>query len=125
MGISISDMIALARAGYTPSQVKELMTMETSQDVKPEPEPEAKAEEPQAAAAPIDEAKTASAESKQATENASPEKAEDPVDYKALYEQTKADLDKAQKANVSQNAGDVQKPEDAYKHLTETISTYL
>ena len=34
MGISISDMIALAKAGYTPSQVKELMTMEISQDVK-------------------------------------------------------------------------------------------
>ena len=123
MGISISDMIALAKAGYTPSQVKELMTMEISQDVKPEPE--AKAEEPQAAAAPSDEAKTASAESKQATENAGPEKSEDPVDYKALYEQTKADLDKAQKANVSQNAGAVQNTEDAYKHLTETISSYL
>ena len=123
MGISISDMIALAKAGYTPSQVKELMTMETSQDVKPEQE--AKAEEQQAAAAPSDEAKTASAESKQTTENAGPEKQEDPVDYKALYEQTKADLDKAQKANVSQNAGAVQNKEDAYKHLTETISSYL
>ena len=123
MGISISDMIALAKAGYTPSQVKELMTMEISQDVKTEPE--AKAEEPQAAAAPIDEAKTASAEPKQATENAGPEKSEDPVDYKALYEQTKADLDKAQKANVSQNAGAVQNTEDAFKHLRETISSYL
>lgn len=123
MGISISDMIALAKAGYTPSQVKELMTMEISQDVKPEPE--ANTEEPQAAAAPSDEAKTASAESKQTTENAGPEKPEDPVDYKALYEQTKADLDKAQKANVSQNAGAAQNMEDAYKHLTETISSYL
>ena len=123
MGISLTDMITLAKSGFTYSNVKELMTMETSQDVKPEPE--AKAEEPQAAAAPSDEAKTASAESKQATENSGPEKQEDPVDYKALYEQTKADLDKAQKANVSQNAGAVQKPEDAYKHLTETISSYL
>lgn len=123
MGISISDMIALAKAGYTPSQVKELMTMEISQDVKTETE--AKAEEQQAAAAPGDKAKTASAESKQATENAGTETSEDPVDYKALYEQTKADLDKAQKANVSQNAGAVQNTEDAYKHLTETISSFL
>ena len=123
MGISISDMIALAKAGYTPGQVKELMTMEISQDVKTETE--AKAEEQQAAAAPIDKAKTASAEPNQATENAGTEKSEDPVDYKALYEQTKADLDKAQKANVSQNAGAVQNTEDVYKHLTETISTYM
>ena len=123
MGISLTDMITLAKSGFTYSNVKELMTMETSQDVKPEPE--AKAEEPQAAAAPIDEAKTASAESKQTTENAGPEKTEDPVAYKALYEQTKADLDKAQKANVSQNAGAVQNTEDAYKHLTETFSSYL
>lgn len=123
MGISISDMIALAKAGYTPSQVKELMTMEISQDVKPEPE--AKAEEPQGAAGANDKPEPASPESKQTPENAGPEKQEDPVDYKALYEQTKADLDKAQKANISQNAGAVQKPEDAYKHLTETISSYL
>lgn len=123
MGISLTDMITLAKSGFTYSNVKELMTMETSQDVKPEPE--AKAEEPQAAAGANDKPEPASAEPKQATENAGPEKSEDPVDYKALYEQTKADLDKAQKANVSQNAGAVQNTEDAYKHLTETISTYL
>lgn len=123
MGISLTDMITLAKSGFTYSNVKELMTMETSQDVKPEPE--AKAEEPQAAAGANDKPEPASAESKQATENAGPEKTEDPVDYKALYEQTKADLDKAQKANVSQNAGAAQNTEDAFKHLTETISSYL
>ena len=123
MGISLTDMITLAKSGFTYSNVKELITMETSQDVTPDPE--AEAEEQQAAAAPIDTAKTASAESNQTTENAGPERSEDPVDYKALYEQTKADLDKAQKANVSQNAEAVQKPEDAYKQLTETISSYL
>ena len=123
MGISLTDMITLAKSGFTYSNVKELMTMETSQDVKPQPE--AKAEEPQGAAGANDKPEPASPEPNQAPENAGPEKTEDPVDYKALYEQTKADLDKAQKANVSQNAGAVQNTEDAYKHLTETISSYL
>ena len=123
MGISLTDMITLAKSGFTYSNVKELMTMEISQDVKPELDK--KAEEPQAAAGANDKPEPASAEPKQAPENAQPDKAEDPVDYKTLYEQTKADLDKAQKANVSQNAGAVQNTEDAYKHLTETISSYL
>lgn len=123
MGISISDMIALAKAGYTPSQVKELMTMEIPQDAKPTPDKQA--EEPQGAAGANDKPEPASLEPNQAPENAQPDKAEDPVDYKKLYEQTKADLDKAQKANVSQNAGAAQQSDDPYKHLTETISTYL
>lgn len=122
MGVNLGDLITLAKAGYTPGQVKELLTLGASQDVMAVPEP--KAEEPQAAAAANDEPKTASAEPIVATENAPQEKPEDPVDYKSLYEQTKADLDKAQKANINQNASAVQ-TEDVEKHLRETISSFL
>lgn len=118
MGISLSDLITLAKAGYTPGQVKELISLgETSA-------PEPKAEEPPAATGATDEPKPASEEPKEAAENAQPGKTEDPVDYKSLYEQTKADLDKAQKANVAQNAG-VITPEDPEKTLKDIVGTYL
>mgnify|MGYP006923266470 CR=1 FL=1 len=118
MGVSISDLITLAKAGYTPGQVKELISLSEKSGQEP------MAEEPPAATGANVEPKPASEEPKEATENAQPAKTEDSVDYKSLYEQTKADLDKAQKTNVNQNASAVQ-TEDADKHLRETISSFL
>lgn len=118
MGVSLTDLITLAKAGYTPGQVKELMTL----DVKAEAGQ--KAEEQQAAAGANDEPKPDSAEAKGPSENEQPAGAQDPVDYKSLYEKAKADLDAAQKANINQNAG-AQTPEDPEKELREIVGTYL
>lgn len=94
MGVSITDLIALAKAGYTPGQVKELITLSEKQE-------QAIPEEQQAATAPTPEAATASAEPEKAPENAeTPAKAEEKViDYKELYEKSQDDLKKAQEAN--------------------------
>ena len=118
MGVSLSDLITLAKAGYTPGQVKELMTL----DVKAETE--AKAEEQQAAAGAKDEPKPVGAEAEKPSENGQPADAQDPVDYKALYEKAKADLDAAQKANINKDAG-AQTPEDPEKELRAIVGTYL
>lgn len=118
MGVSLSDLITLAKAGYTPGQVKELMTL----DVKAEAE--TKAEEQQAAAGANNEPEPASAEPEKAPENGQSADAQDPVDYKALYEKTKADLDAAQKANINKDAG-AQPAEDPEKSLREIVGTYL
>lgn len=118
MGVSISDLITLAKAGYTPGQVKELISLSEKSGQEP------KAEEPPAATGANDEPKPASEEPKEAMENAQPAKTEDSVDYKSLYEQAKADLDKAQKANISQNAG-AKPPEDPEKDLRDLIGSYL
>ena len=72
--ISFNDIVALAKSGYTPAAIKELMEM----DVK-DPEPE-KVTEPEKKTDP-----------------------EDTTDYKALYEQTKKDLDDLKAANTTDN----------------------
>ena len=118
MGVSLTDLITLAKAGYTPGQVKELISL----DVKAETE--AKAEEQQAAAGANNEPEPASAEPEKAPENGQPAPAQDPVDYRSLYEKAKADLDAAQKANINQNAG-AQPTEDPEKSLREIVGTYL
>lgn len=116
MGLSIPDIVALAKAGYKPGDVKELITLsEKVSDPKPEEQPAATAEPSNPA--------TESAEPEKAPENA--EKAEEPkkeeIDYKELYEKSQLDLKKAQEANRSaDNSGKA--PEDTMKALLETIS---
>lgn len=119
MGVSFNDIVTLAKSGFTYSNVKELISLGEMQT------PEQNTEGAQAAAGAIDKPEPASAEAIVPTQNVIPDKtAEDPVDYKALYEQAKADLDKAQKANINQNAAPAQ-PTDSIKSLQDTISTYL
>lgn len=118
MGLSIKDIVELAKAGYKVSEVKELMSLGEMAAS------ETKTEEPPAGSGAISEPKPDTGEAKVPTENAQPEKPENSIDYKLLYEQTKADLDKAQKANINQNAAPVQSS-DPTKELRATISTYL
>lgn len=116
MGLSLSDLVSLAKAGYTPANVKELIALsEKSEPVKPE-------EQQSAAAAPI-EPTTAGAEHVEATEKeAEPDKTEEKeIDYKELYEKSQEDLKKAQAVNRSaDNSG--KQPEYSFNDLLQTIS---
>ena len=118
MGVSLQDLITLAKAGYTPGQVKDLITL--SEKVM-EPVPE----EPQAATAPTLEAATESAEPEKATENA--EKASEPekevIDYKALYEKSQEDLRAAQAVNRSMDLSD--NATDPQSDLQEIFRSFL
>lgn len=120
MGVSLTDLIALAKAGYTPANVKELITLSETADA-------AKAEEPQGAPEAPTEPKSESPEPEKttATEN-EPKQAtqEEIVDYKALYEKTAAELKAAQAANRSQSAPE-DDPDQALKHLGEVITSYM
>lgn len=120
MGVSLSDLIALAKAGYTPANVKELITLSETVDA-------AKTEEPQGAAAATDEPKTVSPEPEKPTapENASEQATqEETVDYKALYEKTAEELKAAQQANRSQSAPE-EDSDQMLKNLGEVISSYM
>ena len=118
MGVSLQDLILLAKAGYTPGQVKELITLS-------EKVPESTPEEPQAATAPTSEAATESAEPVKATENA--EKAKEPekevIDYKALYEKSQEDLKTAQAVNRSIDLSGNEP--DPHVELSEIFRSYL
>lgn len=119
MGINLADLITLAKAGYTPAQVKELITLS-------EKETDAKPEEQQVATAPTSEATTESAEPEKATENAEqqPEPVKEEVDYKALYEKTQEDLKKAQAVNRSTDISD-KYFEDPYTDLQDYVRSIL
>lgn len=116
MGLNLSDLVSLAKAGYTPANVKELIALsEKSEPVK--------LEEQQLAAAANVEPTTASAEPKEATEKkAQPEETKKKeIDYKELYEKSQEDLKKAQAVNRSaDNSG--KQPEYSFNDLLQTIS---
>lgn len=87
--MKFSDIVDLAKAGYKPSDIKELMSLKTP-DTEPQPEPEP---EP-------DEAPEPEPEPDKATEPKEPE-----IDYKALYEAEKSKVEKLQKDNASKSVG--------------------
>lgn len=119
MGVSLTDLITLAKAGYTPGQVKELIALsEKAEDAKPE--------EQQAATAPTSEAATESAEPVKASENEEkqPELEKEEIDYKALYEKTQEDLKKAQAVNRSTDLSD-KTSADPYKDLQDYVRSIL
>lgn len=94
--LGILDIVALAKAGYKASDIKELMSVEVA-----DPTPEDGGME-----TPADkEAQPATENSAKETEKdkqGAPEK-EDDVDYKSLYEEKCKELEKAQAVNTHQN----------------------
>ena len=115
--ISFNDIVALAKAGYKPADVKELISLSEMAD-------QSKQEEPQGAMPAIDEPKSTSPEPDRVPENKEPEKPEEAVDYKKLYEQSKEDLKKAQAANIKKDAAPAQAP-DPMNNLKDLVSSFL
>ena len=76
--MKFSDILDLARQGYKPSDIRELLSMDTESEPKPETEPETEPE--------------TKPESEPETE----------PDYKKMYEDTLKKIDALQKANQRQ-----------------------
>lgn len=91
----LSDIVALAKAGYKASEIKELLTLK---DPEPEPEPKNGGADP-------GDKKGGTGSTDPAPEPKEPEKGKPKPDtpaepdYKALYEKAAADLKAAQDAN--------------------------
>lgn len=119
MSVSIKDLIELAKAGYTPAAVKELITLSEKAD-PPKPE---EPKEPTGAPNEPKPAETKPEENK-AGENEPKGKPEEAVDYKELYEKTLADLKTAQEANRKESQPE-DKSADAEKHLADTFASFM
>ena len=108
--MTIGDIVALAKAGYKPADVKELIEMTKEEEKKDIADTSNAANddssEPAAEVSPL--------------ASAVPDETEDDTDYKALYEQAKKDLATAQKENANKDissAEDNQSDADIIKDL--------
>lgn len=102
--MKFTDILDLAKQGYTPKDIKELIALTVSDGSEDKPPEEDHQEEDQ-----ID----GSSDQK---DGATPEEQEQDLDYKKLYEESKqelekvkSDLKKAQKDNTKENMDDPNK----------------
>lgn len=93
MGI-FNDVVALAKAGWTPSDIKEILEKDKEQKKEPE---EGKKKEPE------EEKEDTKVFEKKDLPNDGKEDEEDGKDYKALYESTQKALKEIQDQNTKKN----------------------
>lgn len=91
--MKFSDIVALAKSGYTVSDIKELISMTDSVEAD-----SATIEKADSETAPA-------AESEKEDTTTSADSSEDNTDYKKLYEDTLSKLEKAQASNNATNVG--------------------
>lgn len=105
----LNDLVALAKAGYSPAEVKELMQAAKESGYESEPaEDNTKVFETEKPAA--------------KTEITEKEKPADDKDYKALYEATKKDLESLQQKNTQENIKPADVDRDAlFKNIKTSI----
>ena len=113
----ISDLVALARAGYTPAQVKEILAMQTSEtEGKTEEAPEIP---PKEEAQPEEQKKEPEVK---ADESKNKEQNEEIARLQKELEKVKADLLKAQNMNTRQNnAGDEKSKDEVLNDIVRSF----
>lgn len=105
----LNDLVALAKAGYSPAEVKELMQAANESGYTSDPaEDKTKVFEPEKPAV--------------KTEITEKEKPADDTDYKSLYEATKKDLESLQQKNTKENIKPADVDRDAlFKNIKSSI----
>lgn len=109
MALSLNDIVALAKAGYKPSDVKEIISMNTDNDTPVENKP----------SEPVTEEPTAVTESENVTQQPEETKKEpeEVLQYKKQIEELQKKLQDAQQANVKANV----KPADVKTDFDECV----
>lgn len=107
----LTDIIALAKAGYSVADVKELLALPSEPPKDPPAEPKDNAEEntPKGGAQPTSTPKDNAGEPSGA------------VDYKELYEQTLEELKNSQAQNINTNIKDDTSDKDELKKLVRAF----
>lgn len=122
MGLSIPDIVALAKAGYRPADVKEIIALSDAKEASEDQKDQKSAEEPQKAEG-LKEPESAEPLKAPEKEEAAEKSDKDDVDYKKLYEESQQNLQKAQEQNRKQDAS--ANAPDPTTDLKSIIASYL
>lgn len=117
--LNLNDIIALAKQGYKPSDIKELIELsQTEEQTQPAPEQsQTEPEQPTADNVP----ETAPTEETQKEGNSSaPE-----VDYKKKVEELEAKLSALQKQNTKQNADKSENKKSDAEMFADTMRSFM
>lgn len=119
--LSLTDLLTFAKAGYTPKDVKELLTMEVSEAKKSD---DGTQEEKPASVEPKPEQKTAEP-IPQKVSTTTPEDAKaEVIDYKAKCDELEAKMKKLQEQNTRQDISN-ETVDDPFKGIDDFIKTLM
>lgn len=110
--MKFTDILALAKQGYTPADIKDLLSLQIPDESEVKPPEEDHTERAEAD------------EPDQQKDDATPEKDEQVPDYKKLYEETEQKLREAQKTNVTKNIDDPNKKDNGTL-LNEIVASFM
>ena len=113
--LNLSDLLSFAKAGYSPKDVKELLTMEIPEPKVPEVIPEV-TEQKDAESSPKESEKDLPSQNDTA-------KAED-IDYKAKYEELEEKMKKLQEQNTRQDISG-QKSSDPLEGVDDFLKSLM
>ena len=117
----LSDIISLAKAGYTPADVREFLAAKDPEK-KTEPaqmeQEAAPAQKAEHVEKPVENVENQQAENQQGEPAADPAKV---IDYKAKYEEAQAALQLAQEANTKQQQPKQESAEEALEKLYQAF----
>ena len=120
MSLQFSDIVALAKQGYKPSDIKDLIALSSQTDPEPEAEPEKQTDKPEEA-----KQKTDEIDDHQKDEaEGEPDNNED-LDYKKLYEAEKEKTGKLQKIITSADMSDKDNKESDLDVFTAVMKDFM
>lgn len=113
--LGIMDLLSFAKAGYSPKDVKELLTMELPETKTPEVLPE------------VTDQKGAENSAKEPEKDLPPQNDTDnakDIDYKKLYEEEAEKVKQLQTMNTKQDASN-KDPEDPEKAFDDILRSFM
>lgn len=120
--MKLTDLIDLAKAGYTPADVREFLANDKKPDVeKKEPE-NGSAENAPGKKTDMEKSENVSHETLEDSDPKKPTETPEAVDYKAQYEAAMEALKKAQAANTKQQQPE---PENDNKILMDAVAQFM
>lgn len=121
--MKLTDLIDLAKAGYTPADVREFLANDKKPDVEKTEPGKGSTEDATGEKAETENKENVSRETlKEKSDPKKPTETPDAVDYKAQYEAAMEALKKAQAANTKQQQPE---PENDNKILMDAVAQFM
>lgn len=120
--MKLTDLIDLAKAGYTPADVREFLASGNKPDVEKTEPGKGSAEDATGEKTETEKKENVSCETLEGSDPKKPTETPEAIDYKAQYEAAMEALKKAQAANTKQQQPE---PESDNKILMDAVAQFM
>ena len=122
--LSVMDLLSFAKAGYSPKDVKELLSLEVAETKKSEENSQEPAEQEPASAEPKPEQKTAQNDAQKDSTTTPEDAPAEVIDYKAKYSELEEKMKKMQEQNTRQDMSN-KKAEDPFSGIDDFLKSIM